>query len=1388
MGNAIVNEMKRMGLVKKITLATVLTFLFSLLLYEGWQNPRGIFAGTGSVTKTYLYATTSETWTGLFATAETTGTSNLGYLTTKVTGRKVTDATAGWELTGVTWETLGVPAGATVNSVDGSYSWYCSQYLTGAASNSGDLTITDAANANAATLEAGVAFSATTTTAARNASAAIAIPAAIQPSASAIKVRLLGSIVTGNSGTASVTRVSDNVSLTINYTTTVSLLTLPTATTIADTTATLGATVSNNGGALLTDYGIVWNTAGAPTLATGTKVQKGTTNFTGAYSSAVTGLPVGTRVYYAGYATNSNGTAYSPIGSFYTAPTTQASNVLFSGVTSTGMTVSWTNGSGDGALVLMFAGSAVTGAPADGTYSYIASTTYGSGTSIPNGVTIYKGAGSSVTVSGLTNGTTYHVAVFASAGASTTSGVNQGTNYINTSPATGSQTAQNVFPVIGTVTVTPSSGSYTSSAPTVSASVTLVSGAPSGCEYTTDGSIWNSGTLTGSVSPWTCSASTSGLSGANSFNIRATSIGGTGTGAAVPLTVDSVSPVITLQGPADGASIAKADVRLTGTATDTGGSGVAQYKIDLYDGSHVYMTGTGWTAYTGPISYDPTASLAYSSPYYWTLSFKDGVGNITNATERIFSTMGACVRVTPTLSLATPLDAISTKILTDAGSAVYRLRIYNNDVGGCGDTTFNLTAANTFDVGADAPKFISPPTLASGTAVVSPGSYQDINLTVTSVTAGGADVSGVAKSTVTATAATHTNATSNLVLTVLNVAGCVKNAALLNIGPDKAYATRGGSIVYTVSVKNADVGANCTASTFAVTKISDSNGNFSSSLSTGSLVLLPGQASTVLLTTASNGSATNGSSNIATVGVSEAGHPATANKTATTTIGDMMLHNSDNLASTKHSGGGWGIPGGRYGEFVCNTCHVPGGSDTTNIKRIRQAIYTPYTTGGAPKLPGHGETIDFRKIVAVPGTSLTKSTDPSYGWDNTTAKLTSPKKVCEVCHSPDATQVAGTKFHSRTASSLPSHYDGRDCIECHKHRAAFGTAGMACNACHGDSAVGTIDATNRYAVAPPKNASGVTGTLTGTGLVSNNPKVGAHQTHLRFTNGFSNYSTVDFRCEGCHGTPLPNNTAHMNGSSPMAFQGMATRGGMSSPAFSSGNLTCSSTYCHNPAASTVLKNAGNTGSNVFPSWTGAKYLGDTRKTQANCGVCHKVPGDVNFQPASTHSSVPNVLSACTSCHGHEGDNSGTTVGQRHMDGILYGGGDCDSCHAYDVGSWAAKAERSVVPEGKGAHEKHIAYLKLRYGVTLSPTTDQFGSAAASWTNVCGVCHNGATHTTGESIPGTGRNISIKTSYWFGPGAGTPSYNGAIGVSSATTAKSCSNVSCHYMTSPVWSTY
>jgi hypothetical protein len=306
------------------------------------------------------------------------------------------------------------------------------------------------------------------------------------------------------------------------------------------------------------------------------------------------------------------------------------------------MTISWTNGSGDGVLVLMKAGSAVSGVPADGNYAYTPNTAFGSGTLIGDGYTVFKSSGSSVSVTGLTAGTTYHVSVFPYAGMSSTSGVNIGTNYATASPATGSAQAQNTAPTIGTVTVTPTSTTYTSPAPTVSAPVTLSSGTPSSCEYTTDGSVWSPAILTGSSSPWTCSAALTGLSGAKSFNIRATSIGGTGTGTAVARTVDSGLPVISAQSPVDGASLIMENVLLGGTATDSA-SGVASYKITVYDAGHLLIADTGWQAYSGPVSYAPPG-LAYASVYYWNLSIQDKVGNIINADERIFSTKAACIK------------------------------------------------------------------------------------------------------------------------------------------------------------------------------------------------------------------------------------------------------------------------------------------------------------------------------------------------------------------------------------------------------------------------------------------------------------------------------------------------------------------------------------------------------------------------------------------------------------------------------------------------------------------------------------------------------------------------------------------------------------------------
>jgi hypothetical protein len=99
-------------------------------------------------------------------------------------------------------------------------------------------------------------------------------------------------------------------------------VTTPTSASITNTTATLGATVTSDGGSALTARGICWGTSPAPT-ACSPEGQTGVSAFT----MQVTGLSPDTTYYYRGYATNSSGIAYSPDATFTTASSSQTPTV-----------------------------------------------------------------------------------------------------------------------------------------------------------------------------------------------------------------------------------------------------------------------------------------------------------------------------------------------------------------------------------------------------------------------------------------------------------------------------------------------------------------------------------------------------------------------------------------------------------------------------------------------------------------------------------------------------------------------------------------------------------------------------------------------------------------------------------------------------------------------------------------------------------------------------------------------------------------------------------------------------------------------------------------------------------------------------------------------------
>ncbi len=122
------------------------------------------------------------------------------------------------------------------------------------------------------------------------------------------------------------------------------------------------------------------------------------------------------------YVTQNGGSDYAGFDNFelegvlsgpcLTPPSTQASGLMVSNLSSTTADLSWTNGNGLGRIVLIREGSAVTATPTNNT-TYTANAAYGSGSDLGGGqYVLYAGAANSVSVTGLTPGETYHFAVF----------------------------------------------------------------------------------------------------------------------------------------------------------------------------------------------------------------------------------------------------------------------------------------------------------------------------------------------------------------------------------------------------------------------------------------------------------------------------------------------------------------------------------------------------------------------------------------------------------------------------------------------------------------------------------------------------------------------------------------------------------------------------------------------------------------------------------------------------------------------------------------------------------------------------------------------------------------------------------------------------------------
>jgi predicted CxxxxCH...CXXCH cytochrome family protein len=364
------------------------------------------------------------------------------------------------------------------------------------------------------------------------------------------------------------------------------------------------------------------------------------------------------------------------------------------------------------------------------------------------------------------------------------------------------------------------------------------------------------------------------------------------------------------------------------------------------------------------------------------------------------------------------------------------------------------------------------------------------------------------------------------------------------------------------------------------------------------------------------------------------------------------------------------------------------------------------------------------------------------------------------------------------------------------------TTNHTCTKCHGKpTTVANYSTARAWQAAPGYGTTGTdvagqTGAFTNG--VSNDAQVGAHDAHLRTINGYSDRQVL---CTDCHG--IPASGTHANGATDYSWSNLSKNIGTTGSVSSRGALvptyiagTCSTNYCHGG------KLAG--GADTTPGWTQTAYLTAYAKNATNCGRCHGAPPTA--APSTfAHAGIA-ITDDCAGCHNHNGS------GPTHIDGTLYGAGNCDSCHDYDTvgatyaagrwtgGTWGKNYLDGTVHEGWGAHAKHINYIKTRLSIAtaLDPANQTYGLAGTNPEKVCGTCHSNDTgnHSMGG---GTVRSINFGdgTFKMGGAAAGTsllfgttfpaqnPLYNGVSGIASATTAKTCSNLSCHYFITPSW---
>lgn len=476
------------------------------------------------------------------------------------------------------------------------------------------------------------------------------------------------------------------------------------------------------------------------------------------------------------------------------------------------------------------------------------------------------------------------------------------------------------------------------------------------------------------------------------------------------------------------------------------------------------------------------------------------------------------------------------------------------------------------------------------------------------------------------------------------------------------------------------------------------------------------------------------------------------------------------VAAATHSAISWS------GSMTCASCHTGGtttGPNYANNSPKKNTHAQHVTTSGYACVACHSGTVTSSNTIFDTSKHL------NIAYDVSGAKLTN------YTYAADGGTCA-TSCHGSGTPKWGAQVTSATCVKCH------GIAGSSAGQYTAELNRAAPGYTSGTApMGPGVDTQGLAGTVSSN--VSNNTKVGAHDVHLRGIGGYASGAALT-ACTDCHTVSAVSDANHMSGSTTFTWSTKVTSSGALSPSYAGGGGACTNTYCHGNAFPAAVK-----GTDLAPTWTGGTYLANpaASKNSTDCNKCHVSPPTSSAKFAHT---AMTISTNCASCHNHNG------TGATHINGILYGAGDCDSCHSFDVvgatyassvwtgGTWGSGGHQDTpVDEGWGAHAVHINHIKTKLVITgvLSPTGQTFGTGVPA--NVCGTCH---TNLDGNHQDTSRQILFGDGTYKYGGAGGTsfvfgasnPAYNGTSGVSSGTTAKTCSNISCHFSTTPTWAAY